>query len=75
VRVTGIQPWSGCTMQVMVLINDAHLSTLLDSRSTHNFVDSVADSRAELPLTKQTVSLSPMVTGFTTLAATGTYGS
>jgi hypothetical protein len=43
--ITGIQPWSGRTMQVLVIINDAHLSTLLDSRSTHNFMDSAAAAR------------------------------
>jgi hypothetical protein len=36
----GIQPPSGHTMQVYVLINDAKLRALLDSRLTHNFIDS-----------------------------------
>jgi hypothetical protein len=33
-------------MQVMVLVNGAHLAALLDSGSTHNFVDSAAAMRA-----------------------------
>jgi hypothetical protein len=42
-------------MQVMVVINDVHLSALLDSESMHNFVDSVAAAaRVGLLLTKQT---------------------
>jgi hypothetical protein len=42
-------------MQVMVVINDAHLSALLDSESMHNFMDSAAAAaRAGLLLTKQT---------------------
>jgi hypothetical protein len=40
-------------MQVMVLINGAHLFALLDSRSTHNFVDSAAATRVGLTLTEQ----------------------
>jgi hypothetical protein len=51
--LTGIQPRSGRTMQVMVLINGAHLFALLDSRSTHNFVDSAAATRVGLTLTEQ----------------------
>jgi hypothetical protein len=43
-------------MQVMVLINDAHLSTLLDSGLTHNFMDpaAAAATHAGLLLTKLT---------------------
>lgn len=51
--LTGIQPRSSRTMQVMVLINGAHLSSLLDSCSTHNFVDSAVATRVGLPLTPQ----------------------
>jgi hypothetical protein len=51
--LTGIQPRSSRTMQVMVLINGTHLSTLLDSGSTHNFVDSTTATQAGLALTKQ----------------------
>jgi hypothetical protein len=51
--LTGIQARSSCTMQVMVLINGAHLSALLDSGPTHNFMDSVAATRVGLALTEQ----------------------
>jgi hypothetical protein len=44
--LTGIQPRSGRTMQIYVFINDTKLQALLDSGSTHNFVDSEAASRA-----------------------------
>lgn len=37
--LTGIHPHSGCTMQLVVIINRTHLDALLDSSSTHNFVD------------------------------------
>jgi hypothetical protein len=37
--LTGIQPSSGRTMQIPVSINDVVLTALLDSGSTHNFVD------------------------------------
>jgi hypothetical protein len=48
--LTGIQLRSGCTMQVAVAINRFFLSALLDSRSTHNFVDTTAAERVGLPL-------------------------
>jgi hypothetical protein len=51
--ITGIQPRSGRTMQVLVIINGAHLSALLDSGSTHNFVDSTSAARAGVQLTAQ----------------------
>jgi hypothetical protein len=51
--LTRIQPCSGRTMQVMVFINGAQLSALLDSGSTHNFVDSSATMRAGLALMPQ----------------------
>jgi hypothetical protein len=35
----GIQPRSGRTMQALITVNDTHLTTLLDSGSTHNFID------------------------------------
>jgi hypothetical protein len=37
--LTGIRPCSGQTMQVSVIINGCSLVVLLDSGSTHNFVD------------------------------------
>jgi hypothetical protein len=40
--LTGIQPCKGRTMQVFVTV----LQSLLDSGSTHNFVDSEAAARA-----------------------------
>jgi hypothetical protein len=43
---TSIQACSGCTMQIYVFINDTTLHALLDSGSTHNFVDSEVVSRA-----------------------------
>jgi hypothetical protein len=49
--LTGIQPRSSRTMQVMVLINGAHISALLDSGSTYNFMDSAVATRAGLALT------------------------
>jgi hypothetical protein len=51
--LTGIQPRSGCTMQIVVTINDAQLSALLHSGSTHNFVDTAAAARARLQLSAQ----------------------
>jgi hypothetical protein len=44
--LTGIQPRAGRTMQVDILINGAMLWALLDSGSTHNFMDSEAAVRA-----------------------------
>jgi hypothetical protein len=43
--LTGIQPRKGRTMQVFVTIHGIVLRALLDSRSTHNFVDSEAAAR------------------------------
>jgi hypothetical protein len=40
--IIGIQLGSRCTMQVSVIINGCSLAALLDSSSTHNFVDSTA---------------------------------
>jgi hypothetical protein len=51
--ITGIQPRSGRTMQVLVIVNGAHLSALLDSGSTHNFVDSAAAVHTGIQLTAQ----------------------
>jgi hypothetical protein len=51
--ITRIQPRSGRTMQVLVIVNGAHLSALLDSGSTHNFVDSTADTCTGIQLTAQ----------------------
>lgn len=36
--VKGIQPRSGQTMRIMVLVNNRPLISLLDSRFTHNFI-------------------------------------
>jgi hypothetical protein len=44
--LTGISPCSNRTMQLFVLINWAQLTTLLDSRSTHNFLDLEASACA-----------------------------
>lgn len=48
--LTGIQPRSGRTMQVSVAINGFFLTALLDSGSTHNFMDTVAAERVGLVL-------------------------
>jgi hypothetical protein len=37
--LTGIRLCSGHTMQLNIIINGTHLTALLDSGSTHNFVD------------------------------------
>jgi hypothetical protein len=44
--LTGIQPRSGRTMKLVVNIHGVRLLTLLDSGSTHNFVDTEAVVRA-----------------------------
>jgi hypothetical protein len=49
--LTGIQPRSGRTMQIYVLINGTKLRDMLDSGSTHNFVDSEAASRVSIAFT------------------------
>jgi hypothetical protein len=46
----GIQPRSGHMMQVSVIINGCSLVVLLDSGSTHNFVDSATAERVGLRL-------------------------
>jgi hypothetical protein len=48
--LTGIRPHSGRTMQVSVIINDCSLAALLDSGSTHNFVDSAVAEQVGLQL-------------------------
>jgi hypothetical protein len=48
--LTCIQPWSKRTMQLLVMINGAHLRSLLDLGSTHNFVDTAAAHRAGIKL-------------------------
>jgi hypothetical protein len=35
----GIRPCVGCTMQLYVITNGARITALMDSGSTHNFVD------------------------------------
>jgi hypothetical protein len=42
----GIQPHASCTMALMVDVNDTRLIALLDSGSTHNFIDNTTMSRA-----------------------------
>jgi hypothetical protein len=37
--LTGIRPHAGCTMQLYVIIKGAQITGLVDSGSTHNFVD------------------------------------
>jgi hypothetical protein len=49
--LAGIEPRSGRTMKVKVIINAVALTALLDSGSTHNFVDTDATTRAGLQLT------------------------
>jgi hypothetical protein len=46
--LTGIQPHSRKMMQLLVTINDANLTALLDSRSTNNFIDLAAAQRARV---------------------------
>jgi hypothetical protein len=48
--LTGIQPRAERTMQLIILVNGARLTALLDSGSTHNFVDTGAVQRAAIPL-------------------------
>jgi hypothetical protein len=50
----GICPRSGCMMQLVVYINGARLNALLDSGSTHNFVDLDVVERAGINLMSQT---------------------
>jgi hypothetical protein len=42
----GIQPHASCTMTILGAIKDAHLLALLDSGSTHNFINNNVASRA-----------------------------
>jgi hypothetical protein len=49
--LVGIEPRSDRTMKVKVIINAVALTALLDSGSTHNFVDMDAATRAGLQLT------------------------
>jgi hypothetical protein len=44
--LTGIQPRSGHTMHILVTVNGAQLMALLDSGSTHNFIDTKSTRRA-----------------------------
>jgi hypothetical protein len=37
--LTGIRPQAGRTMQLYVIINDTRITALVDSGSTHNFMD------------------------------------
>jgi hypothetical protein len=48
--LTGIQSRFEKTMQVFIDINDVLLTTLLDSGSTHNFIDTEATTRAGITL-------------------------
>jgi hypothetical protein len=48
--LTGIQPHTRHTMAILISINGAHLIALLDSSSTHNFINNTAASRAGVTL-------------------------
>jgi hypothetical protein len=48
--LTEVQPRAGRTMQLRVAINGAHFLALLDSGSTHNFLDTEAAARAGVDL-------------------------
>jgi hypothetical protein len=48
--LTGIQPRHGRTMQLHVIVNRASLLTLLNSGSTHNFIDTKATAWVDLVL-------------------------
>jgi hypothetical protein len=48
--LTGIQPRTSRTMVILVSVNGAHLIALLDSGSTHNFIDNTAASRVGVTL-------------------------
>jgi hypothetical protein len=50
--LTGIQPHASRTMAILVSVNDAHLITLLDLGSTHNFIDNTTTSRAGVTLAR-----------------------
>jgi predicted aspartyl protease len=51
----GIHPWSGHTMQLIVDINGTRHNALLDSGSTHNFVDlDAAEHAGIITLANQT---------------------
>jgi hypothetical protein len=48
--LTGIRLRSGKTMQLHIDINGVRLLALLDSSSTHNFIDLEAAARAGAPI-------------------------
>jgi hypothetical protein len=48
--LTGIQPNSGKTMQLHILVNGVVLTSLLDPGSTHNFMDTDVAARAGIQL-------------------------
>jgi hypothetical protein len=50
--LTDIQPHASRTMAILVSVNDAHLITLLDLGSTHNFIDNTTTSRAGVTLAR-----------------------
>jgi hypothetical protein len=50
--LTGIQSRTCCTTAILVSINGAHLIALLDSGSTHNFIDNTTASRAGVTLVR-----------------------
>jgi hypothetical protein len=47
--LTGIHPRSGKTIQLLVVVKGVQLHALLDSGSTHNFIDSAAEEQRTIP--------------------------
>jgi hypothetical protein len=68
--LTGIHPRKGRTMQVFVTIYDTVLRTLLDSGSTHNFMDSEVAARVGIVFSGR-VGLSVAVANGDRVASTG----
>jgi hypothetical protein len=48
--LTDIQPCTSRTMAILISVNDAHLIALLDSGSTHNFIDNTVAPSAGVTL-------------------------
>jgi hypothetical protein len=68
--LTGIHPRKDRTMQVLVTIYDTVLRALLDSGSTHNFMDSEVAARVEIVFSGRT-GLSVAVANGDRVASTG----